>query len=284
MADERDERPEDEERDGDGEREEAREAPEPREPDTTATDGDDESGENDLTARPPKRRKRRVSLTIGILVGLLGFAAVVQVRNYGQGPELSGARQEDLVRILADLDARQARLADEIADLENSKRQLTSGAEGGAAALAEAKGLADELGILAGTLGAKGPGLVLEFRSGAKPIRAATILDAVEELRGAGMEAAQIDGENGASVRIVASTFFLDGQNGLIVDDSTLSGVYRITVIGDPATMATALRIPGGVVDNVGKDGGTVVVDEPGEVRVTTVVAPSEPKYAKPVD
>ncbi|GLZ79206.1 membrane protein [Actinorhabdospora filicis] len=274
----------DAETEDDGERETVTGGNEAPEADASSRNDESEAGENDLTVTAPNRRKRRVSLTIGVLVALLGFAAVVQVRNHGEDPELSGARQEDLVRILADLDARQARLADEIADLENSKRQLTSGAEGGAAALAEAKGLADELGILAGTLGAKGPGLILEFRSGAKPIRAATILDAVEELRGAGMEAAQIDGENGASVRIVASTFFLDGQNGLIVDDATLTGVYRITVIGDPATMDTALRIPGGVVDNVGKDGGTVVVNEPGEVRVTTIVAPSEPKYAKPVD
>ncbi|GIG71515.1 hypothetical protein Pen01_78100 [Phytomonospora endophytica] len=230
------------------------------------------------------RRKRRTGVAIGVLVALLGFAAAVQLRSHHEDPELAGARQEDLVRILADLDARQTRLADEIAGLEESKRQLTSGAEGGAAALEEARGLADELGILAGTLAAKGTGLILEFQSGATPIRAATILDAVEELRGAGMEAAQIDGANGASVRIVASTFFLDGPDGLIVDDVAITGTYRITVIGDPATMDTALRIPGGVVDNVGKDGGTVVVNEPGEVQVTTIVEPSEPKYAKPVE
>ena len=244
-------------------------------------------GDGDLSAgeKPAEvRRKRRTGIAIGVLVALLGFAAAVQLRNHREDPELAGARQEDLVRILADLDARQTRLTDEIAGLEESKRQLTSGAEGGAAALEEARGLADELGILAGTLAAKGTGLILEFQSGATPIRAATILDAVEELRGAGMEAAQIDGANGASVRIVASTFFLDGPDGLIVDDVAITGTYRITVIGDPATMDTALRIPGGVVDNVGKDGGTVVVNEPGEVQVTTIVAPSEPKYAKPVD
>ena len=125
---------------------------------------------------------------------VLGFAIAAQVRNTNTDAGLDNARPEDLVRILSDLDARQERLRREIAELEESKRQLESGAQGREAALAEARRRAEVLGILAGTLPAEGPGLEIVFAPRDQRIRAESILDAVEELRGAGAEAMQIQG------------------------------------------------------------------------------------------
>jgi hypothetical protein len=48
--------------------------------------------------------------------------------------------------------------------------------------------------------------------------------------------------------------------------------------------MRTALTIPGGVSDAVARDGGTVVVDEPGEVTVDAVHPPQELQHARPAD
>ena len=84
------------------------------------------------------------------------------------------------------------------------------------------------------------------------------MLEAVEELRGAGAEAMQIAGASGPAVRIVASTYFADGAGGLVVDGQTLPAPYTLTVIGPAATMQTALMIPGGVADAVARDGGTL--------------------------
>ena len=88
------------------------------------------------------------------------------------------------------------------------------------------------------------------------------MLEAVEELRGAGAEAMQIAGASGPAVRIVASTYFADGAGGLVVDGQTLPAPYTLTVIGPAATMQTALMIPGGVADSVARDGGTLQVDQ----------------------
>src|SRR5262249_46496968 len=144
---------------------------------------------------------------IGLLLGLLGFALVVQLRSNATDPGLATARPEDLVRILSDLDARQERLRQEISQLEDSQRQLASGAQGREAALRQARRQADELGVLAGTLPAQGPGLEVRFMPGGDGIPAVTVLDTVEELRGAGGEALQIAGQDSAPVRIVASTY-----------------------------------------------------------------------------
>jgi uncharacterized protein YlxW (UPF0749 family) len=228
-------------------------------------------------------------LFVALLVGLLAFALVVQVKSNVGDSQLANARQDDLVRILSDLDSREQRLREEIGGLEDTLSRLGEGAAGREAALAEARRRADELGILAGTLPASGEGLILRLIPGIEPIRAATVLEAVEELRGAGAEAMQIVGTGGPAVRIVASSWFADragagGTDSLVVSGVALAGPFTVTVIGPAATMRTALTIPGGVSDVVAGAGGTVVVDEPDEVRVDALHAPTELRYARPVE
>lgn len=231
------------------------------------------------------RRTSPATVMIFVLLVLLGFTLVEQLRTTSTDPTISAARQEDLVRILYDLNAREDRLRQDIAALEDSQRQLASGEQGRQAALEEAARRADELGILAGTLPAQGPGLVVRFEAGgAATISAMRVLDAVQELRGAGAEAMQISGGDRVTVRIVASTYFLDGENGsLFVDGRLLTGPYTMTVIGDPATMRTALNIPGGVVATVDGDGGTVIVEEREVAEVSALHAPIELEHARPI-
>ncbi len=236
---------------------------------------------------PPIRRRKRLSAAgamIALLVGLLAFALVVQLQSNTGDNQLDNARQDDLVRILSDLNNRELRLRSDISTLQASLDQLNSGAQGREAALAEARRRADELGILAGTLPAAGEGLTIRLVPGADRIRAATVLEAVEELRGAGAEVMQIAGATGPPVRIVASTYFVDTADGISVDGSELTGTCTITVIGPGNTMRTALTIPGGVSDSVGRDGGTVVVDGPATVKVTAVHPAAELQHAKPAE
>ncbi|MEU8084052.1 DUF881 domain-containing protein [Micromonospora sp. NPDC049101] len=222
-------------------------------------------------------------MIVALLV-LLGFTLVVQLKTTSTDPTLGATRQEDLVRILSDLDARESRLQQDIRALEDSQRQLHSGEQGRQAALDEATRRANELGILAGTLPAVGPGLTVQFDAGVKPITATRVLDAVQELRGAGAEAMQIAGGDRATVRIIASTYFLDGDNGsLVVEGRRLTGPFTITVIGDPATMRTALNIPGGVVASVRGVGGNVTFGEREVAEVSALHAPIKLEHARPV-
>jgi len=229
------------------------------------------------------RRWSTASIMIAVLLAGLGFTLVVQLRNVSGDPTLATARQEDLVRILSDLQAREQRLNADIAQLEDSQRQLTSGVEGSRAALDEARRRADELGILAGSLPATGPGLLVRFDGNTDQVKARAVLDAVQELRGAGAEAMQISGVDGAAVRVVNSTYFLDGPGGIRVDGTQLTAPYTIAVIGDPETMRTALNIPGGVAELVGQAGGTVTMDDVPAVAVTARHGGTTLQYARPV-
>ncbi|GAA3782072.1 DUF881 domain-containing protein [Micromonospora maritima] len=233
---------------------------------------------------PVSRRLTSAGAMIAVLLALLGFTLVVQLKTTSTDPTLAATREEDLVRISSDLDARERRLRQDIEALEDSQRQLRSGEQGRQAALEEATRRADELGILAGTLPAVGPGLEVEFRGPEKATSSTRILDAVQELRGAGAEAMQIQGADGTAVRVIASTYFVDGSGGgLVVDGRRLSAPYTILVIGDPATMRTALNIPGGVVSTVREAGGNVTSEDREVVEVSQLHAPIKLDHARPV-
>ena len=216
---------------------------------------------------------------IWVLLALLGYTLVVQLRSNDDDQGLATARQEDLVSILSDLESRDSRLQSEITSLESSQRQLTSGVSSRQAALAEAEKRADELGLLAGTLAGKGPGLKIVIDK----VKASAILNAVEELRGAGGEVMELAGADGTAVRIVASSYFVDAQGGGIDADGTrLDGPWTLWVIGSPQTMQTALQIPGGVVASVQGAGGSVTMEAQTMVEVTAVRKASTLQYAHP--
>ena len=232
------------------------------------------------TGAASRRRPSPAGVLILVLLALFGFTFVVQLRSNEGDEGLAGARQEDLVRILSDLEARDSRLQSEISALETSQRQLTSGVAGRQAALDEAAKRAGELGLLAGTLPGRGPGLRVVMDE----VKASAVLNAVQELRGAGGEVMQLAGDEGAPVRIVASSYFVDAEGGgIIVDGARLAGPYVLDVIGVPQTMQTALQIPGGVVASVNSGGGSVTLEQRTMVEVTAVRAATTLQYARPV-
>jgi uncharacterized protein YlxW (UPF0749 family) len=215
---------------------------------------------------------------IALLLGLLGFFAVVQLRLQAGNRGLENARQSDLIRILDDLNAKSDRLSGEISDLENRRAQLASGSNAGKAALAEAVKRKAVLGILSGTIAAHGPGVTLRIGDPGKKVDAAVLLDTLEELRDAGAEALQING-----IRVVAGTSFLDAAAGQIrIDGKLITPPYVYVVIGDPGTLDPALRIPGGVFSVLDERGATPTLQSAQDVVVDAVRPPVAPQYAKP--
>lgn len=231
-------------------------------------------------AAPPRPRRRRDPLAaslIGVLTLLLGFAFAVQVRSTDTDQQLSGAREEDLVRILDDVTAQEDRLRQEIADQRVALDSLGDSDTVAAAALQEAQQRAETLGILNGTLPARGPGLEVTIRDPAAQIDVDVLLNAVQELRGAGAETMQID-----DVRIGVSSAVTGDPGALAIDGQPLSAPYTVRVIGSPQDMATALAIPGGVATKVGRVEGTMEVVQSAEVVVDALRPLDEPQYAEP--
>lgn len=220
----------------------------------------------------------RSQLGVGVLLGVLMFAAVTQVRLYGDDNAYSGLRQSDLVQALSGLSAASARADTEINQLQRTRNALRNSSEQRTAALTQAKKELTTLGILAGTLPAEGPGLEIVVSDPDHQYRVNHLIDGIEALRDAGAEAMQLNGK----VRVVAQTFFRDAEDGIEVDDQLLTPPYTLDVIGNPRTLSTALNFPGGFKDDVALDQGTTKVTEKKIVEVSATRAPTRPRYAQP--
>ncbi|MGI8679307.1 MAG: DUF881 domain-containing protein [Jatrophihabitans sp.] len=228
---------------------------------------------------PPMRRlsgRHTSAAVIGVLTLLLGFAIVVQVRANSSRDSLQGLREDDLIGILDNQNARADRLRVQISQLEDTLRRLRDSGDRSVAARQQAQQESDALGILLGTLPAIGPGVSVTVTDPKAMLGGEDLLDIVEELRGAGAEAIQF-----GSVRVSTSTSFAGGGGSVGIDGMTLTAPYRVTAIGDAKTLDTALNIPGGIAATVRSVGGQLTVTEQ---RVTIRVTRQLPKdlHAKP--
>ncbi|WP_278234470.1 DUF881 domain-containing protein [Isoptericola sp. AK164] len=221
-------------------------------------------------------RGNRSQLLAAVLCAALGFALVVQVQQSSQDP-LSSARQDDLVRLLDEVTQRAEQLGDEVADLTRTRDELASGTGQAQAALELAENRATSEGILSGRLPAVGPGLEIRISDPQRVLAASKLFNMLEELRNAGAEVVAVN-----DVRLVTSTWFMDGEGGVIVDGRLIEPPYRWQVIGDPATLTPALEIPGGALAAVRNDGAEATTVERDEVEISAVRVPSEPQYATP--
>lgn len=228
-------------------------------------------------------RATRAQAVAAVLCAVLGFAAAVQVRST-QDAGLAGLRQTDLVRILDDVSERSARLQAEARELQRTRDSVSGGSAGNAAALEAARERTRVLGILAGTLPAMGPGITLTISDSQGKVGSDVLLDALQELRDAGAEAIELATVDGPAVRVVASTSLVDVDEGIEVDETVLSSPYRFTVIGESRTLASALDIPGGVLDVLSQRGAQGVVTQVDSIEITSLRAPPSPRYARPAD
>jgi len=222
-------------------------------------------------------RASRSQIVVGVLCALLGFALVVQV-SQTQEDQLSSLRQSDLVRLLDDVTQRSGELEDQVSSLEATRDELQSGSGRERAALELAEEQAQTLGILSGRLPAEGPGVTIDVVEGPEALDAFALFNVLEELRNAGAEAMEVNG-----VRLVASSYFEDSADGVVVDGQTIESPYRWSVIGDPSTLETALEIPGGAMASLRADGARTTVTQEDRVEVGATVEPRAPEYATPV-
>src|SRR3954465_6750893 len=225
-----------------------------------------------------RSKPSRGQLVVAALCGLLAFGLVTQVHATAKGGGLQAARVDDLLGILSDLDNRGDRLRAEIGDLQAREQRLRSGSGQSAAAVREARDRLRVLGVLTGTVAARGPGVVLVVDDPRGRVRADTLVDAIEELRDAGAEAMQLSG-----VRVVADTAIVDaGGSGAVVDGHRVGPPTRLAAPGARApagvrrALAGARGVPGGVLDAVGGQSGAHATVVPSPVVPVGALRPLE--------
>lgn len=222
-------------------------------------------------------RPGRGQVSAAVLLAVLGVAGVAQVRLAGSDDDYAGMRQADLIQALNGLQAASRRNEQDIRDLEGTRDALRDNNAKTATALQQARDELAALGVLAGTLPATGPGVRITVTVPDSQVSLNYLLDGIEELRDAGAEAMEIND----LVRVIAQTSFESAAEGVNIDGRVVRSPIVIDAIGDPESLTTALRFPGGFVDDLALDEGEVVIEQSDRITVSVVRTPTEPRYAE---
>lgn len=224
--------------------------------------------------RPERERLRRAlwkpssaQVVVAVLLAVLGFAAVTQVRATQVDDSFAGYREQELIDVLTGLAGANQRSQAEIARLEAAREELQSTSSRRRTALEQARIEADNLTVLAGLVPVTGPGLRVTIREISGQVRINSVLDLVQELRTVGAEAIQLNDE----VRLVAQSSFEQTDEGLLVDGTQLRSPYVVEAIGDPDTLAGALPFPDGPRDQLEEDGAEVASEKVSSLEIRSV-------------
>jgi uncharacterized protein YlxW (UPF0749 family) len=224
-------------------------------------------------------RASRAQVVVAVLMVLVGFGLVLQVRTTHSTNDFAGARRGDLIELLDSLEAASQRTQSQIDALEETKASLQSDTNRNTAALNAAREQVQVLGILAGTIPAQGPGVRITIADPGNAIGSSTLLNALEELRDAGAEAIELND----TVRVVAQTALVDLDSGVEVYGVELQPPYVIEAIGSAHTLHAAVMFPGGLRDEVETFGGTVKVRELSDVEIASLHRAEQPQYVQTV-
>ena len=223
-------------------------------------------------------RPSRTQLVVAVLLALVGFAGVTQVRSNQVDDTYAGLREQDLIDLLNGLASSTQRAQSEIQRLETTRDDLQSDTNARKAALDQARQQAQVLSILAGTVPVRGPGVTITIKEETGQVRMGPFIDMVQALRTAGAEAMQINHRT----RVVAQTSFENGTGGLLIDGQLLEPPYTIDVIGPPDALVAALRFPDGPQDQFQEDGADLTFQEQSSVDVETTREAAPADEAQP--
>jgi uncharacterized protein YlxW (UPF0749 family) len=238
--------------------------------------GSTESTEATLDAPAPSGRQkllrdlsraRRTQLVVAVLLALVGFGAVTQVRTNEADSSYAGYREQDLIDVLNGLSTTTQRAQTELTRLEQRRDQLQSTTMQRQAAVDEARTEVDTLNILAGEVPVTGPGVRVTITEQTAGINVDSFIDLVQELRSSGAEAIQVNGK----VRIVAQSSFDKTEGGLLVDGTVVEAPYVVDAIGEPGTLAGAMTFLNGPADEFKDDGASVKVDKLNKLDIRAV-------------
>ena len=223
-------------------------------------------------------RATKANALAAVLALVLGFAIVTQVRQT-RSEGLEGLSQPELVSLLDDVTGRSQRLNQDAAELRRTRDALRSGGAGDREARRAAQQRLNALRVLAGTVPATGPGIVIELQDPRHQITDDVLLNAIQELRDSGAESIQV-----GPVRVVADSYFETAQGGgVAVDGERVHPPYTIRAIGDPHTMAAAMDIPGGLAESVRQLGGRPSITQVKTLRIDALHRAPAHRYARPV-
>lgn len=227
-----------------------------------------------------RRRAAGGPVLVVVVTALVGFLLVSQFRNDERlSQRLEAESEEDLARILANLNTEADALRDEIGTLRVQAADLEASSRNDAAAATATEDQLQALAVLAGTVPVAGPGVVVDIADPRGSVKYDNVIDLVQELRDAGAEAVAVNGH-----RVGVASAFADGRGGVTLDGVALEPPFKVLAIGQPATLEGGLQIPGGALDTLSALAGVIAhVQRSPKVDIPALASPPTFRAARPV-
>lgn len=224
------------------------------------------------------RKPSRAQAVVGVLLAVLGFAAVVQVDNTSNDNAYAGLREQDLIEVFNSLTGTAERARREVDRLEGTRNRLKSESTSRAAALAESETRVATLNIIAGLVPVRGPGIRIRIEEARGRVSLTSLLDLVQELRTADAEAMEVND----TYRLAAQSAFDLTTGGITLDGQLLKPPYVVDVIGDPHALHSAMTFDNGPIEQLENDGATAEVTELDDLDISSVRSAVRPVNAEP--
>jgi uncharacterized protein YlxW (UPF0749 family) len=195
-------------------------------------------------ARSPAPTRSSSRLAVVVVAGILGVLAIGQLRGQAGVPGLSNLSSTELTQLIANLNAGNDRLRDELGDLRRQEEKLVDARDRGQTVVGDLTSDLARVRAWAGLTAVTGQGISVVITG---LIGGDGVEEILNELRNAGAEAIAI-----GSVRVVRGTVVAGAPGALSVENDALGDTFEIRAIGSPQILTGTLTRTGGVIAQVG--------------------------------
>ena len=185
---------------------------------------------------------RRASgrLAVGVVLAVLGFLVVAQLRSQATDQGLATLSVQDLTELVANVTARNNQLREEVRTLEDQRATVAATVQRGDSSVVDIRNDLTRVLAWSGAMGVTGSGVRVSV-VGQLPADALDSL--LNELRNAGAEAISIGG-----VRVVPGVVVGGAPGSLTVGGHPFGAAVELLAVGQPETLAGSLTRAGGPI------------------------------------
>ncbi|MCM8899862.1 DUF881 domain-containing protein [Caldicoprobacter algeriensis] len=234
------------------------------------------------------KKSLSAQLSVTLVSLILGLALAAQFKNVQRvGGSVSLQRTQELTRQVQKLEQENEALEARIEEYERRIKEFENAVQSEGQSNKLIYEELERTRMLAGLVDVQGPGVVVtvnvkyvnEWGQDAivQNVRYDDLLKLVNELNAAGAEAIAINDE-----RIIATTEIRNAGDYIVINTNRYSAPFEIKAIGNPDTLEAALKLLGGVADDLGVY-LQINIKRVDNIRIPKYRGTFQYKFAKPV-
>ncbi|MGB9679217.1 MAG: DUF881 domain-containing protein [Thermoanaerobacteraceae bacterium] len=233
--------------------------------------------------------KKSIYFSIAFVCIVLGIMLSTQFKTVQKSGEITVQRSEELTNQLKQVQSEKQALQKQLKDLENRINEYIETSSKTNALTQTLKSDIDKYKEIAGLTDVQGPGIIVTITDGKQSIQSGQnnnlnlvqdedLLRVVNELRAAGAEALSLNDQ-----RIITTTEIRNIGPTINVNSTRFVSPYVFKAIGDPDTLEAALKLRGGLVDQLSTWGIEVNIKKSDKILIKKYDGIINFKYAKPI-